>query len=145
MSHTLSPAQAGQIATRARRLRHEGRLTQHEYGLVDAMLWQARKPGSAILTASLRVLALLCGQGRSTVAQGVRRLEELGLIQRIRRRVRVAWGGSIASRVIANGYRLIAPTTESSGRTALTASRESVLPGGNLNSLTRLKMILDIH
>lgn len=73
------------------------------------MLWTARKPGSGVLTASLAVLARLAGQARSTAAEGVRRLEQLGLLQRIRRRVRVAWiGGATASRQVANAYRLTA-------------------------------------
>ena len=46
-----------------------------------------------MLTASLKVLARLAGQGRSTVAEGIKRLAELGLISKIRRRVRVVWGG----------------------------------------------------
>ena len=59
------------------------------------MLWSARQPGSGVLCASLKALARLAGQGRSTAAEGIKRLEELGLIQKIRRRVRVAWGGSV--------------------------------------------------
>jgi len=113
---TLSPAQAGAIATRGRLLLRRGAITAHQYALLDVMLWVARRPGSAMLIASLTVLARLSGQARSTVAIGLRRLEELGLIQRIRRRVRVAWGGSIASRVVANAYRLIVTDTESGGR-----------------------------
>jgi DNA-binding MarR family transcriptional regulator len=80
--HTLSPAQAGQIATRARVLRKQGLLSQHQYGLLDCMLWQARKPGSGFLAASLAVLARLAGQARSTATEGIRRLEELGLLRR---------------------------------------------------------------
>jgi hypothetical protein len=71
-----------------------------------------------MLTASLQVLARLAGQGRSTVAEGIKRLAELGLIQKIKRRVRVAWGGSVASRVVANAYRLLVTDTESSRQTA---------------------------
>ena len=79
-------------------------------------LWSARKPGSGLLTASLGCLARLAGQARSTAIEGIRRLEELGVIQRIRRRVRVAWAGSVASRVIANGYLLLVSDTETGGR-----------------------------
>ena len=70
-----------------------------------------------MLTASLKVLARLAGQGRSTVAEGIKRLAELGLISKIRRRVRVVWG-AIASRQIANAYVLQADDTESGKRTA---------------------------
>ncbi len=71
------------------------------------------------VNASLKVLGRLAGQGRSTVADGVRRLEALGLVKRVRRRVRVAWvRGGQASRQIANAYRLLVPDTESGTRPA---------------------------
>ena len=117
-THTLSGPQAGQLATHARKLLQRGQLTAHQFTLLDAMLWRARRPGSAMLAASMAVLARLAGQGRSTVAEGLRALEKLGLVARIRRRVRVAWGGSTASRQIANAYLLKAADTESSGRPA---------------------------
>jgi DNA-binding MarR family transcriptional regulator len=63
-------------------LRKQGLLSQHQYGLLDCMLWQARKPGSGFLAASLAVLARLAGQARSTATEGIRRLEELGLLRR---------------------------------------------------------------
>jgi hypothetical protein len=121
---TMTPYQAGAIAARIRLLRRQRVLTAHQAALADVMLWSARKPGSAVLTASLATLARLAGQARSTTTAAVRRLEELGLIQRIKRRVRVAWGGSIASRVVANGYRLTEtdarPAREQSLRISLT-------------------------
>lgn len=117
-TYALSASQAGALATRVRLLRRQRALTAHQAALLDVMLWSARRPGSGVLTASLQVLARLAGQGRSTVAEGIKRLAELGLIQKIRRRVRVAWGGSVASRVVANAYRLLAPDTESGSQTA---------------------------
>lgn len=116
MTYALSPSQAGQLAARGRILLRRRQITAHQAALLDAMLWSARRPGSAILTASLKVLAKLAGQGRSTVAEGIKRLAELGLISKIRRRVRVVWGGSIASRQIANAYVLRAEDTESGNR-----------------------------
>jgi len=118
MTYALSPSQAGQLAARGRVLLRRRQITVHQAALLDAMLWGARRPGSAMLTASLQVLARLAGQGRSTVAEGIKRLAELGLIQKIKRRVRVAWGGSVASRVVANAYRLLVTDTESSRQTA---------------------------
>jgi hypothetical protein len=116
-AYTLSGAEAGGIAARVRLLRRQRLLTAYEAALADVMLWTARKPGSACLTASLAVLARLAGQARSTATAAVRRLEELGLIQRIRRRVRMPWhGGRTASRQVANAYRLIALATETAGR-----------------------------
>jgi DNA-binding MarR family transcriptional regulator len=118
-AYSLSGPQAGQIAMRGRQLLRRRFLTPHQYALLDTVLWAARRPGSATLIASLQVLARLAGQARSTVAEGIRRLEELGLLQRIRRRVRVAWiGGGQASRQVANAYRLIVPDTESAARPA---------------------------
>jgi hypothetical protein len=115
----LSGPQAGAIATRARKLLRRRLLTPHQHALLDAVLWTARRPGSATLIASLSVLARLAGQARSTVTEGVRRLEELGLLVRVRRRVRVAWiGAGVASRVVANAYRLLVPDTETAGRPA---------------------------
>jgi hypothetical protein len=105
MTYALSPSQAGQLAARGRVLLRRRQITVHQAALLDAMLWGARRPGSAMLTASLKVLARLAGQGRSTVAEGIKRLAEL-------------WGGSVASRQIANAYVLRADDTESSNRTA---------------------------
>ena len=110
-TYTLSAAQAGQLATRVRLLRRQRRLTAHQAALADVLLWSARKPGSGLLTASLGTLARLAGQGRRTAVRAIARLVELGLVRRIRRRVRVAWGGSVASRQIANTYILVAADT----------------------------------
>jgi hypothetical protein len=118
-AYSLSGPQAGQIAARARHLLQRRLLTPHQYALLDTVLWAARKPGSATLIASLKALARLAGQGRSTVAEGIGRLEELGLLQRIRRRVRVPWiGGGQASRQVANAYRLLPLDTESNRQPA---------------------------
>ena len=73
---SLSGPQTGAIATRGRKLLRRRLITPHHYALLDAVLWAARKPGSATLIASLHVLARLAGQARSTVTEGVRRLEE---------------------------------------------------------------------
>jgi hypothetical protein len=123
-AHALAPYQAAQIARRGEKLLQRRLITAHQYALFQIMLWRARKPGSATLMASMRVLAQLAGQARSTVIEGLKRLEELGLIARIRRRARVVWLGSVASRVIANAYRMIAPDTET-GRQAVSERRAS--------------------
>jgi DNA-binding transcriptional MocR family regulator len=117
--YTLSGSEAGSIAQRGRLLLRRGVITPFQYALLDAILWPARRPGSATLIASLPTLARLSGQARSTVAEGIAALERLGLIQRIKRRVMVAWhGGRTASRQIANAYRLIVPATGSGSRPA---------------------------
>ena len=113
----LTPAEAGAIAQRGRKLLRRGRITAHQHALLDTLLWAARKPGEAVLTASYKALARLAGQARSTAAVGIRQLEKLGLIQRIRRRVRVAWiSRATASRQIANAYRLLVADTGSEAR-----------------------------
>ena len=127
MTYALSPSQAGQLAARGRVLLRRRQMTVHQAAVLDAMLWTARRPGSGILTASLKVLARLAGQGRSTVACGIKRLAELGFIQKINRRVRVAWGGSVASRVVANAYVFRADDTEFGCRTALVKHQENCI------------------
>ena len=110
---TLSGPEAGAIAARGRLLLRRRVITHAQHSLLVAFLFGAgRRPGSAGLVASLAALARMSGQARSTAIEGVARLEALGLLQRVRRRVRVAWEGSIASRVVANAYRLVAPDTE---------------------------------
>jgi DNA-binding Lrp family transcriptional regulator len=124
-AYALSGSQAGAIATRGRQLLRRRLITPHQYALLDTILWGARRPGTATLIASLKVLARLAGQARSTVAEGVRRLEELGLLQRIRRRVRTAWiGGGQASRQVANLYRLLPIDT---GSAALPGREQTLL------------------
>ena len=121
----LSGSQAGAIAMRGRQLLRRRMITSCQYALLDTVLWAARKPGSATLIASLATLARLAGQARSTVAEGVAALERLGLLQRVRRRVRVAWiGAGQASRQVANLYRLMPPDTGSDGRSA---SKQSLI------------------
>jgi DNA-binding GntR family transcriptional regulator len=125
---SLSPAQAGAIATQGRALRRGRIITAHQSALLDTMLWAVRKPGSATFIASLNALARLAGQGRTTIAEGLKRLEELGLIQRIRRRARVAWmGAAVASRQLANAYRLVTPNTESGARPVREQSPDLIL------------------
>jgi hypothetical protein len=118
-TYSLSAAQAGAIAARGRQLLRRREITPHQYALLDTVLWAARRPGSATLIASLHTLARMAGQARSTVAEGVSALERFGLLQRARRRVRVAWiGAGRASRQLANLYRLVPPATESAGAPA---------------------------
>ena len=112
-AYSLSAYEAGQLARQARQLLRRHLITPHQWALLDAMLWTARKPGSATFIAPMSMLARLVGIARCTVVEGIAALERLGLIQRIRRRVRMAWiGGAQASRQIANAYRLLVPITE---------------------------------
>jgi DNA-binding transcriptional MocR family regulator len=123
---TLTAAQAGRAAYKARRLRSQRQITLSQFVLHDCLLWQARKPGQGRLTISLRRLAALSGLTRSTVAAGVQALERLGLIRRIKRRIRVAWALGVASRQAANGYEIVPPDTESDCSDARDKSPDSM-------------------
>ena len=113
----LTPADAGAIAKRARKLLRKGRLSAKQYVLLDCLLWSCRKNGAAAATVSYSALQKLAHMARDTIATGLRKLADMGLLQAIKRRVRVAWGGSTASRQGTSTYVLIAPTTESTSPT----------------------------
>jgi hypothetical protein len=87
----LSPAQASDIGRRGRQLLQSGQLTHHQYSLLDTLLWRCRKHGQAAACVSYSGLQRLCHMATDTVWRGLARLEQLGLIQKVRRRVRVAW------------------------------------------------------
>jgi hypothetical protein len=106
----LSPAQAGAIAKRCRRLLRRGRLTHRQFALLDTLLWSCRRPGSGVAVASYSALQKLVRIARETLAEGLRQLEALGLLSKVKRRVRVAWhNGGQQSRQATNAYVLHAP------------------------------------
>jgi len=113
----LTSAEAGAIAKRARKLLRKGRLTAKEFVILDTLLWSCRRHGEAAATVSYSALQKLAHVARDTIAKGLRKLAQLGLLQAIKRRVRVVWGGGTASRQATSSYVLIAPTTESSAPT----------------------------
>jgi hypothetical protein len=103
----MTPAAAGQVAYRVRRLHRRGDLTHADLALADALIWAARKPGSAAAVVSYSALSRMAHVARATVAAGLRRLEGLGILQRFKRRARVIWGqGSTASRQAITVYVL---------------------------------------
>ncbi len=55
---------------------------------------------------------LIAHVSRETIAKGLRRLGQLGLVQTVKRRVRVSWGCRSASRQATSAYRLPPPATE---------------------------------
>jgi hypothetical protein len=104
----MTPDAARRMAAHGRRLLTARILSPTEYACLDAMLWRLRRPGRADLTADYRSIARLCGIAVSTAVLAVRKLVDIGLIAKTRRRVRVVWGrggACVASRVIANAYR----------------------------------------
>ena len=115
----MSPAEAARTASHARRLRAAHILTACDCAVLDTMLWRLRRPGRADFTADYGSIVRLSGVGRTAAIGAVKKLAAIGLLQKITRRVRVAWGrGSVASRQIANAYAFRAPGTESAPRPA---------------------------
>lgn len=110
----MTPQTAQRTAQHARRLLTAHILTPHDYAVLDALLWRCRRPGRADLAVDYRTIARLAGVKRDAAINAVRKLVDLGLIAKIKRRVKVAWGrGCVASRQIANCYVFRAPATES--------------------------------
>jgi hypothetical protein len=87
----LSPSNAAYIAKRARKLLRSGELTHHQVTILEAMLWDARRPGSDRVTVSYAGLQKLARACRQTIADAVEALERLGLVRRIKHKVLVLW------------------------------------------------------
>lgn len=104
--HRLSPAEAGAVAKRGRKLLRAGKITHHQLALLDCLLWSCRSPSSGAIVVSYSGLQRLARMGRATVAAGLARLEGLGVLSRFKRRVRVVWGGGTASRQATSAYVL---------------------------------------
>ena len=112
----LSPAQAGDIAKRSRKLLRRGKLTHEEFTLLDTILWSCRRPGSGVVVASYGALQRLARLSRQTIANGLRALEACRVLTKVKRRVRVAWHqGGQRSRQATNAYVLHAPADTSAG------------------------------
>jgi hypothetical protein len=109
----LSPTQASDIARRGRHLLQAGQLTHHQLTLLDALLWRCRKHGQAAACASYAGLQRLCHMARDTVWTGLKRLERLGLIRKVKQRIQIGW----CSRQATSVYVFRAAATESGGRT----------------------------
>lgn len=115
----LDPARAGLLAKRGRALLRAGEITHRELALLDCLLWSCRRPGQDLAVASYTALCKLAHVARGTVAAAITKLEDLGLIARIRRRVRLSWHqGGAASRQATSCYRLCPPTPDANGADA---------------------------
>jgi hypothetical protein len=115
----MSPSEAARTAAHGRRLRAAHILTVYDCAVLDTMLWRLRRPGRADFTADYDSIVRLSGVKRTAAIGAVRKLAAIGLLQKITRRIRVAWGrGSVASRQIANAYVFRVPDTESAPRPA---------------------------
>ena len=114
MHDHLCPTAAAAIARAGRHHLRAGTLTHHQHSLLTVLLWGGlRRHGRATLEASLTRLQDRAAMTRETVTSGIRRLAELGLVAVTRRRVRIAWGGAVASRQATSRYQLLVPSTES--------------------------------
>ena len=104
----LTPAEAGALADRARKLRSAREITAHQFVLLDALLWSCRRPGRAIAQAAYSQLERFAGIARATVAEGLEALERVGLLVRVKRRV-VATGanGGRLWRQLPSSYRFL--------------------------------------
>ena len=113
MHDHLCPSAAAAIARAGRHHLRAGALTHHQHSLLQVLLWGGlRRQGRATLEASYTRLADRAAQARATLAAGLRRLVELGLVAITKRRVRITWGGVTASRQATSRYSLVAPATE---------------------------------
>jgi hypothetical protein len=113
--HRLTSAQAISIAKRARKLLRAGRITHRQFVILDCLLWSCRNPVTGAIVVSYTALQKLCHVSRETIAGALRVLGELGVLTKIKLRVRVLWGGSVASRQATNAY-ILHPRTEFGSR-----------------------------
>lgn len=113
MHDHLCPSAAAAIARTGRHHLRAGTLTHHQHSLLQVLLWGGlRRHGRATLEASYTRLADRAAQARATLATGLRRLVELGLVAITKRRIRISWGGVTASRQATSRYSLVPPATE---------------------------------
>lgn len=103
------------IMRRGRKLLRAGELTAKQFVLLDTIVWSCRPYQADQITASYKRLAKLAHQAPDTVRLGLRRLRELKLLRTIKRRVRVEWGNSTASRQATSAYVLL-PSTDADAR-----------------------------
>ncbi len=107
----LTPAEVGRLMKRARKLGRRGELTPHDHRLLDALLFQCGNPTSGAVVASYNALARITAMARATVAKGIARLVACGLLQKIKRRLRVTWHqGGTASLQAPNAYGFNVPS-----------------------------------
>ena len=115
----LTPAEAGAIATRARKLLRLRLMTHTQFALLDALLWSCRTTGRATAQVSYGQLQTAARMARATVAASLAALERLGLLQRTKHRVlAIGANGQRIWRQLVSSYRLLtAKSVEFSRRT----------------------------
>jgi hypothetical protein len=106
----LTDAEAGAIAHRGRKLLRRGLLTHRQLVLLECLLWSCRSPATGAIVVSYTALQRLAHMARETIAGGLRVLERLGLLTRVKRRVRLLWHqGGQQVRQLTNAYVLHPP------------------------------------
>lgn len=124
----LSLADAIAIARRARKLLRAGRITHRQFVIIDCLLWSCRNPRTGAIVVSYSALQRLAHVSRETIAGALRVLERLGVLTRIKRRVRLAWHqGGVTSRQLANAYMLHSGGDTEFGSATVIQKRESIL------------------
>ena len=104
----MTPAEAGAVATRARKLLRLRLITHSQYALLDALLWSCRTAGQATARVSYGQLQTVARMARATVASSLAALERLGLVQRQRHRVlAVSPAGGRVWRQLTSSYQLL--------------------------------------
>jgi hypothetical protein len=80
------------------------------------LLWNCRAPSKDEAQVSYERLAELANVGLTKTKEAVARLHALGVLTWRKTRLRIAWGGGIASRQWRNIYRFLTPATEAARR-----------------------------
>lgn len=109
----LTMKQVGAVMKRGRKLRNKGRITAHDFGVLDTLMFQCRSPRTGTIEVSYSALQKITGFARGTISGAITRLTGCNLVLKIKRRLRVAWHqGGTTSRQATNCYQFIAPTDD---------------------------------
>ena len=116
----MTPAEAGAVAARGRKLLRLRKLTHAQLALLDALLWTCRGSGRATARVSYGQLQTAARMARATVAASLAALERLGLVQRTKHRVlAIGANGGRVWKQLTSSYLLLAEAVsrEFTGRT----------------------------
>lgn len=109
----LTMQQVGAVMKRARKLRNRQRITAHDFGVLDTLMFQCRSPKTGTVEVSYSALQKITGFARKTIGKAVARLTACNLVRKIKRRLRMAWHqGGTTSRQATNCYQFIAPAID---------------------------------
>lgn len=131
MAHAMMTGElAGRRARHVRGLCTMRLLTVAELRVYEVLIWQMRTKGAAQVMAAARAIANLSGAGAAltTVKKAIAKLTAMGLLTKLKTRVKVRWGGGVASRQGANIYGFPQFSTEVAGRPTLSRKKDSEEP-----------------